>query len=421
MSRAVVAYLGVGANLGDREANIAASIDRLRRVPGVEVEALSPLHESEPVGGAPQARFLNGAVRLRTSLSPHALLAICQAIERDLGRPTPHGRNQPRPIDLDLLLYGDLTLDSSDLQLPHPRLFDREFVLRPLRALGVDLAAAPRPVRPVLVRAASEFAALSSSWWRGGCTIGLVPTMGALHAGHASLVQAARAECDRVAATIFVNPLQFGPHEDLALYPRPFAADLALLAREGVDAVFAPDDHEMYGERFASRISVGAEAEGMEGAARAGHFAGVATVVAKLFVLARPTHAYFGEKDGQQLEVIERLTLDLGFAIAIRRCPTVRAPDGLALSSRNVYLSPADRAAAPVLHRALADVKQAWVGGERDADALERRGQAVIAAEPRAKLDYFVVRDARAFVAARFVGDGGKTTRLIDNMPLDRS
>lgn len=249
--------------------------------------------------------------------------------------------------------------------------------------------------------------------------VGVVMTMGALHDGHAALLRAARAECDHVVATIFVNPLQFGPNEDFAAYPRTFDADLAVARAHGVDAVFAPPVEEVYGEGFASRIAVGAEAEGMEGAVRPGHFSGVATVVAKLFVLARPTHAYFGEKDAQQLDVVARLVRDLGFPLTLRRCATVREPDGLARSSRNVYLDAADRAAAPVLYAALCAVRDAWRRGERDPDALARAGAEVVAREPRATLDYLVVRDGRAYIAARFGRDGARRTRLIDNLRLD--
>jgi pantoate--beta-alanine ligase len=412
-----VAFVGVGSNLGDRAAHIGAGLARLRATPGVAVAAVSALHETEPVGGPPQGKFLNGAVRLRTRLDAHALLAVCLAIEREQGRTRDGRRNQPRPLDLDVLLYGEHAIDTARLRVPHPRMFEREFVLRPLRELGVDVARLSRPQLPRVVRAPADFAALCSTWLAGGCTVGLVPTMGALHEGHASLVRLARAECDRVAATIFVNPLQFAPHEDLARYPRPFDADVALLRREGADAVFAPAPQEMYGQCFASHVDVGAEAEGMEGAIRPGHFRGVATVVAKLFILARPTHAFFGEKDAQQLDVIERLVRDLAFPLVIRRCPTVREPDGLALSSRNVYLSPADRAAAPVLARALAAVRAAWARGERDPEVLARAGTAVISQEPRATLDYLAVRGGRAYVAARFGGDG-RVTRLIDNQLL---
>ena len=179
-----------------------------------------------------------------------------------------------------------------------------------------------------------------------GGTVGLVPTMGYLHAGHLSLVARARAENDFVVVTIFVNPLQFGPKEDFAAYPRDLAKDLEHCARAGVDAVFAPATARMYEPGFCSNVDVGVEAEGMEGEIRPGHFRGVATVVARLFALSLPHRAYFGEKDAQQLAVITRMTRDLGFPIEIVRCAIVREPDGLAMSSRNRYLSTED----PRLH-----------------------------------------------------------------------
>lgn len=414
----VVAYLGVGANVGDRAATIDAGLATLAAVPGVRVLALSPLIETEPVGGPPQGPYLNGAVRVATTLPAPALLAVCKAIERQHGRDLAAPRNHPRPLDLDLLLFGDAEIDTRDLVVPHPRLHEREFVLAPLRALGVDAAAIPRPERPRILRTPAAFAALCSRWLQGGCDVGLVPTMGALHDGHASLARRARAECDRVVATIFVNPLQFAAHEDLGAYPRTLDADLALLRAAGTDAVFVPTPDAMYGPGFASAVAVGKEAMGMEGAVRPDHFGGVATVVAKLLALSRPTRAYFGEKDGQQLAVIERMVADLGFPTEVRRCPTVREPDGLARSSRNVFLHPADRAAAPVLHRALLAVVAAHAGGERDDRALAALGARLVRAEPRAQLDYFEVHAGRAFVAARFSG-GGRVTRLIDNMRLE--
>ncbi len=415
--REVIAYLGVGANLGDRAVAIESGLAALAAVPGVRVLACSSLRETEPVGGPPQGRYLNGAVRVATNLPAAALLAACKAIERSLGRAPDAPRNHPRPLDLDLLLFGDERIDTRDLIVPHPRLHEREFVLAPLRELRVDVDALPRPERPRVLRAPDAFATLCTQWLSGGCSVGLVPTMGALHEGHASLARAARAECDRVAATIFVNPLQFAPHEDLARYPRTLDADLDLLRTIGVDAVFVPEPETMYGPGFASHVAVGREAQGMEGAMRPDHFAGVATVVAKLLVLARPTRAYFGEKDGQQLAVIERLVVDLGFPTQVRRCPTVREADGLALSSRNVFLQPDDRAAAPVLHRALLAVRAAYAAGERDQATLAALGRRMVQAQPRAALDYFEVVDGRAFVAARF-GPSGRTTRLIDNLRL---
>jgi pantoate--beta-alanine ligase len=244
-----------------------------------------------------------------------------------------------------------------------------------------------------------------------GKTVGLVPTMGALHAGHASLVDAAAA-CDVVAVTVFVNPLQFGPHEDLAKYPRPFEHDVALAEAHGASYVFHPSVKEMYGDGVLTTIHVEGVSEGMEGAVRPGHFDGVATVVAKLFNAAGECKAFFGEKDYQQLQVVTQMVRDLSFPVEIVPCAIVREADGLALSSRNVYLSPEDRAAATVLYRALQ-------AGGADLDNAVAVITEIVNAEPRATLDYAeaVVTDheIRLLVAARF-----GTTRLLDNLGVAR-
>ncbi|MBK8974412.1 MAG: pantoate--beta-alanine ligase [Planctomycetes bacterium] len=423
-------YLGVGANEGDREAAIRTAIAALAVTPGIAVVRVSRLRETEPVGGPPQGRYLNGAVHLRTALAPHALLELCKALERAAGRRFDGVRNGPRPLDLDLLLYGDRELDTRDLTLPHPRLAEREFVLAPLRDLGVDVAVIPRPVAgPRVFEEPDAFAAWCDARRRGGCELGLVPTMGALHDGHASLMRRARAECERVAVTIFVNPLQFGAHEDLDRYPRTFAADLELCRQAGVDAVFAPRVDAMYPPGFCSRVAVGREAETMEGADRPGHFAGVATVVARLWSLARPDRSYYGRKDAQQVAVLRRLQRDLGLSGALVECGIVREPDGLAMSSRNRYLAPADRRAATVLHRSLRAARDAFAGGQHDRDALLAVARAVLDAEPRGRLDYLELRDegdlaplpagrvprGRMLCAVRF---GEPPTRLLDNLSL---
>lgn len=249
---------------------------------------------------------------------------------------------------------------------------------------------------------------------QAGKTVGLVPTMGALHAGHASLIDAAAATCDIVAVTVFVNPLQFGPNEDLTRYPRPFEADVALAENHGAHYVFHPSVEEMYGTTpVLTTVSVAEVTEGMEGAVRPGHFDGVSTVVAKLFNAAGPSKAFFGEKDFQQLQVVKQMVKDLSFPIEIVPCAIVREHDGLALSSRNVYLSPEDRAAATVLHRAL----QAGAAAVCDSGAANAKSVItdIVNAEPRASLDYAeaVVTDSevRLLVAAKF-----GTTRLLDNM-----
>lgn len=259
-----------------------------------------------------------------------------------------------------------------------------------------------------------------------GRTIGLVPTMGALHAGHRSLLDAARRECDLVALTIFVNPLQFAAGEDLSAYPRPIERDLELAADAGVSVVFTPTDAQMYPTPTATIVHVDGLTESMEGAARPTHFDGVTTVVTKLFNLAGACRAYFGEKDYQQLAVVTRMAADLDQAVEIVPCPIVRDPDGLALSSRNIYLSVEDRAAATVLSRSLTRAVDAVTAGERDGRALASMLAGWVTEEPRAVLEYAAVVDAatldpmdqlrsgasiRLLVTARF-----GTTRLLDNI-----
>jgi pantoate--beta-alanine ligase len=260
-----------------------------------------------------------------------------------------------------------------------------------------------------------------------GRSVGFVPTMGYLHDGHVSLVSQAREECDVVVASIFVNPLQFGPSEDLAAYPRDLERDLLLLEKEGVDLAFTPDEEEMYpGGRPDVTVEPGPLGERLEGATRPGHFTGVCTVCAKLFGLVGHCRAYFGEKDAQQLAVIRRMVTDLDMPVEVIGCATVREEDGLAMSSRNSYLSEDERAAATCLYEALA--RAAWLadGGEREANVLKAEMAKRIGAEPLARLDYVAIvddetfaetdhidRPSRALVAARI----GKT-RLIDNLAL---
>ncbi len=254
--------------------------------------------------------------------------------------------------------------------------------------------------------------------------IGLVPTMGALHAGHRSLVRRARAHDDFVAVSVFVNPLQFGPSEDYDDYPRDLSGDLQACADEGADLVFAPERTEMYPEPPVTVVSVGLLARVLCGASRPGHFDGVATVVAKLFAVAGECSAYFGEKDFQQLSVVRRVVADLSLPVTVVGCPTVREPDGLALSSRNAYLGPAERAQAPVMLRALEAGAARVRLGETDSDAVSAVIGAVIATAPLAELEYAAAvpeRDltgvgpltgrVRLLAAARF----GRT-RLIDNV-----
>jgi pantoate--beta-alanine ligase len=261
---------------------------------------------------------------------------------------------------------------------------------------------------------------------RGGKRLGFVPTMGALHEGHLSLVRAAKACCDAVAASIFVNPAQFGPNEDLAKYPRTFERDRDLLEREGVELLFAPTAEEMYPAGAVTWVSVEGLSSKLDGRSRPGHFRGVATVVAKLFHIVEPDAAFFGQKDAAQVAIIRRMARDLHFPVEIVACPIVREADGLAMSSRNAYLDAQQRAQALVLHRSLLRVRKCWEAGERDATKLAAAGSEEVAGEKAVRLDYFeivspdnldplenVTRGALVAVAA-YVG----TTRLIDNILL---
>ena len=256
-----------------------------------------------------------------------------------------------------------------------------------------------------------------------GRTVGLVPTMGALHGGHASLIRRSAAECDLTAVTVFVNPLQFGPSEDFASYPRDLAADVDVAAAAGAGLLFAPSVEDIYpgwaraapqsGRRGPTVTVTVAGEDVLEGASRPGHFDGVATVVAKLFNLAGPCRAYFGEKDWQQLRVIRRLVADLSFPVEVVACPTVRDADGLACSSRNARLSAEERRAATVLYRALRAGVAARMAGERNRDTVRRIMADTVAAEPLAALDYAEALPDRLLVAARVGG-----VRLIDNIHI---
>ncbi len=255
---------------------------------------------------------------------------------------------------------------------------------------------------------------------------GLVPTMGYLHEGHLSLVRRARAECDHVGVSVFVNPAQFGPHEDLAAYPRDLDRDLSLLEPLGVNVVWTPTPEVVYPPGFQTWVTVEQVAAPLEGRHRPGHFRGVATVVAKLFNAFTPDKAYFGQKDAQQIVVIKRMAQDLNFPLEIVVCPTVREPDGLALSSRNVYLNSEERRAATALYHALSAAKARYDAGERDAEMLRAVMSSTIAAEPLAREEYVSAADPDTLAELERVEQGvllslavriGKT-RLIDNFLL---
>jgi len=257
-------------------------------------------------------------------------------------------------------------------------------------------------------------------------SVGFVPTMGYLHEGHLELVRRARAENQTLIASIFVNPAQFGPSEDFASYPRDPERDLALLEKEGTDLVFMPCVEEIYPQGFNSWVEVEKVSERLEGAFRPGHFRGVATVVAKLFNIVQPTRAYFGQKDAQQLIVTRKMVSDLNMNLEVVAVPTVREPDGLALSSRNAYLNPKERQAALILWKALSLAQELWDKGERSADRLRQEMTSLIQSEPLARIDYVSVADQdsleeldeidRPAVVSMAVWIG--KTRLIDNITL---
>ena len=259
-----------------------------------------------------------------------------------------------------------------------------------------------------------------------GKSLGLVPTMGALHEGHLSLVRTAKAACDAVAVSIFVNPLQFGPQEDLAKYPRDLEGDSKRLEREGVDFLFAPSVEEMYPASSATYVEVEGLSTRLCGRSRPGHFRGVTTVVAKLFHIVEADQAFFGQKDAAQVAVLRRMVKDLNFPVEIVVCPILREPDGLAMSSRNAYLNPPERKSALLLYRSLTEVERRFAQGERNPTDLIAVGKSILAQDPAVRLDYFSMVDPDTLApvvelagttlvaAAAFVG----STRLIDNVLL---
>ncbi len=284
----------------------------------------------------------------------------------------------------------------------------------------------PCPPAIAVARSVAALREAVADWRKAGERVGLVPTMGAIHRGHLALADAAHRQCERVVASLFVNPKQFGPTEDLSAYPRREAADLAAFASAGVDLVFIPAAEEMYPPGFSTLVTVGGVSEGLCGAFRPGHFEGVATVVAKLLLQALPDAAFFGEKDYQQLTVVRRLARDLDIPVRIEGVPTVREPDGLALSSRNIYLSPDERRTAPLIYRVLSDSAVALAAHPDDVsrilaagiNTLQSAGFSVEYLELRSATDLAplpgLTGPARLLAAARL----GRT-RLIDNIPVN--
>jgi len=437
-----IAYLGLGSNLGDRSRNIETALDYLREH-GVDILSVSKLIEAEPVGGPSQPDYLNGAARVRTTRTPMELLRLLKDAERAAGRAETGVRWGPREADLDLLLYDDRIVRTPDLTVPHPLMTEREFVMTPLAEIAPD-ALHPEKNRTVrqllwelsdrktgrhrvrLARTIPELADYVLMAKRNRFTIGLVPTMGAFHEGHRSLMREARRTLDLVIVSLFVNPRQFGPEEDLDNYPRKMESDLSIASRENVDLVFAPSASEMYPPGPPVSVDVAGVTERWCGERRPGHFRGVATIVMKLLALARPNVAFFGQKDYQQSVVIRRMVEDLFLPVKLRILPTVREADGLAMSSRNAYLTPPERERAVGLSRALTAAREQFGEGEFNSEALLATVRDVLTAAEVDEVEYAAVVDPDTLEPVEAIKDRGVLllaarvggTRLIDNVIL---
>ena len=436
-----ICLLGLGSNVGDRVGNLLHALDFLKR--RVQVLRVSSLHETLPLGGPPgQANFFNGAALIATDLPPGELLALILDVESQLGRQRDE-RFGPRTIDLDLLLYDQQVIHSANLAIPHPRMHERRFVLAPAAEIAGDLrhpelgtsiddllaGLPPRsPGEPQLrvFTSVSPMQEETLRWRQRGQRIGLVPTMGALHEGHLSLVQAARERSKIVVATIFVNPTQFGPGEDLAKYPRTLNADLVALSSAGCDAVFVPSADEMYAAGSSTFVEPPAVSQPLEGVHRPGHFRGVATIVLKLLNVIPADVACFGQKDYQQAQVIRRMVADLNLPVEIVVCPIIREPDGLAMSSRNRYLSPAQRQQAVALARALDEAERLVAGGEANSEPILAAMGNKLRSAGIDRIDYVALADPDTLApvarierrAVALIACHVGNTRLIDNRLL---
>jgi pantoate--beta-alanine ligase len=439
-----ICLLGLGSNLGDRVGNLLEALRLLKR--RAAVLRISSLHETLPIGGPPhQANFLNGVAVVATDLTPAELLAVLFEIERQLGRERAEHWG-PRTVDLDLLLCDQQIIHTPELIVPHPRLHERRFVLAPAAEIAGDLRhpaldatidellarLPPRAGHEPKLRVFTTIAGMQAQTMRLrrlGLKVGLVPTMGALHEGHLSLVQVARERADVVVATIFVNPTQFGPSEDLAKYPRTLDADLQALSAAGCDCVFVPSPADMYPPGSSTFVEPPAVSQPLEGVCRPGHFRGVATIVLKLFHIIPADVACFGQKDFQQAQVIRRMVADFNVPIEIVVCPIIREPDGLAMSSRNRYLSAPERQQALALSQALDEAERLVTSGEIEAEPIVAAMRNRLRSAGITRIDYAVLADPESLaevpriegravaLIACYVG----STRLIDNRLLGRN
>ncbi|MBN1872545.1 MAG: pantoate--beta-alanine ligase [Candidatus Omnitrophica bacterium] len=428
------AYISIGSNIPPRRKFIDEATKRLRRDSNIALIKRSSIYETCPNGSNfdIRKRFLNGVVEIETSLGPSDLMSRLLGIERSLGR-TDSKRCLDRAIDLDILLYNDDIVSNGDVVIPHPRMHERDFVILPLMEVSPDT------VHPVIKKRirdiynAREMKVFTSpqaaynhlfSEKISGKRIGFVPTMGYLHEGHASLLRRARRENDLVVLSIFVNPTQFSAGEDYKRYPRDLKRDARVARKEGVDVIFHPSASDMYKKDNSTRVDVEGLSENLCGRYRPGHFRGVATVVAKLLNVIPADVAYFGQKDAQQAFIIKRMIRDLNMAVKIKILPTVREKDGLAMSSRNRYLSAAERREAPVGYRSLILARKMIEKGEKRSEKVIRSMKDFVHRNSNAKIQYILIVDkdtlkdvktvkGAVLIAIAFYFGG---TRLIDNM-----
>lgn len=411
-------YLGVGSNLGKRKENIRKAIELLKAAK-IKVKKVSTIIETDSVGGPPQGKFLNAVLEVETGLRPRPLLEALKNIEEQLGRKRTV-RFGPRTIDLDILLYDGKSIKQKDLIVPHPRMHQRYFVLRPLQEIAPQMF----KDEAKLVKTIKDLRQLVKKSREQGKTIGFVPTMGYLHEGHLSLVRESKKDCDVSIMSIFVNPIQFGPQEDYRQYPRDLKRDMLLAKSAGVDIVFYPEDKEMYTKEHLSFVNVDRMSNCLCGVTRPGHFKGVATIVAKLFNIVQPDIAYFGQKDAQQVRIIQKLTEDLNFPVKIKVMPIIREKDGLAMSSRNKYLSFQEHKDALALYEALERAREMIQHGQRSINVINSVMREIIERRKTTKIDYIGFVDADTLSPLKEIK--GKvliavatwfgTTRLIDNL-----
>ncbi len=412
-----IVYLGLGSNLGNRKANINAALKKLGAA-RITVEKTAAFLETEPVGGPAQDKFINTVAKAFTKLSPEELLTQIQTIEKSLGR-VRSVKNGPRTIDIDILLYDQLKIKKANLTIPHPRMLEREFVMTPLNEIAPNMIKKMRIIKTIqnLRKELIKFRLQNQR-------IGFVPTMGSLHQGHLSLIRKSVKENEITVVSIFVNPLQFGPSEDFKNYPRNIKKDQSLAKQGWADIIFIPNEKEMLNSSQLTYVDVEKLTQGLCGAFRPGHFRGVTTIVAKLLNIVQPHSLYLGQKDIQQAVVIQKMTNDLNIPVNIRVCPTVREKDGLAMSSRNQYLSSAQRQEAVILYQSLQLGQQFIQAGETEVSKILRQMRERITKNSPVKIQYLacvdpvnleplkIINGNVLLAGAVWIGN----TRLIDNI-----